>query len=305
MRVSARDGFRHAFKAAMRPLVLASAAAALLFAAPASAGGGDGPGGGSGHGGSGCGGCGHGGGHNVRVPNINVHGARVNVGVRVHSNVNVTTNVTTNVDARANASAGASAGAGAVVVGGGNYPFFNTAPASTAITGLSVVGLEEETEWEWYEEERTRTVEEWRLVRAVCVDDTGTPHPASRPSPDERVARSFTGEIFRCMAGTRMQVTIGWRRDGHDDWTDAPTIMCRPREALRHTPGGELECAPEEPRRNCNERSLLRLYGPGVKLVYMVREERYTERQRREVARARTELRTMTLMLDGGVGGYR
>ena len=298
MRVSAR----HAF------LIPASAAVALL-AAPAQAGGGGGTGGGN------CCAppppptcCDHGGGHTVNVPNINIHGGNINVGVNVSSRVNVITNVNTNVNASANASSNASAraGAGAVTfIGGGSYTPMTSAPAATAITGLNVVGLEEEYEYEYYEEERTRWVEEWRVVRAVCVDDGGTPHPASRVDPDERVGASYSGEIYRCMAGTAMQVTIGWALDGEYDWNDAATIACRKGEALRHEPGGRLYCETQEPRRNCNERSLLRRHGPGVKLVFMRREERYTERVRHEVERERRERVSMTLMLDGGVGGYR
>ncbi|WP_417480257.1 hypothetical protein [Maricaulis maris] len=299
MRVSAR----HAF-------LIPATAAFALFAAPASAGGG---GGGSGGGGGCCtppppppSCCTHGGGHTVNVPNINIHGGNINVGVNVSTRVNVNTNVNVNASANANAGAGASAGAGAVTfIGGGSYTPMTTAPAATAITGLNVVGVEEETEYEYYEEERTRWVEEWRVVRSVCVDDNGTPHPASRVDADDRVGTTYDGEIFRCMAGTAMQTTIGWVLDGVYNWDDAPTIMCRKGEALRHTAGGNLRCETQIPRRNCNERSLLRMHGPGVKMVFMRREERYTERMQREVSRESRQTVSMTLMLDGGVGGYR
>jgi hypothetical protein len=252
--------------------------------------------------------CNHGGGHTVNVPNINIHGGNINVGVNVSTRVNVTTNVTANVDASANANAGAGARAGAGVmtyIGGGSYTPYTTAPAATAITGLNVTGLEREAEYEFREEQRSRWVEEWRLVRAVCVDDTGTPHPASRVDNGDRVVATYDGEVYRCVAGTAMQVTIGWRQDGQDNWTDAPTIMCRKGEALRHAPGGSLTCAVQEPRRNCNERSLLRMYGPGAKLVFMRREEHYMEQVRYERESESTRLVSMTLMLDGGVGGYR
>ena len=251
--------------------------------------------------------CDHGGGHTVNVPNINVHGGNINVGVNVHAGINVTANVNATVNANANVNANASAGAGAgaiTFVGGGSYYSNTTAPAATAITGLNVVGREEEI-YEYYEEERTRIIEEWRVVRAVCVDDNGTPHPASQVDSEAEVAPVFDGELYRCMAGTAMQVTIGWWIDGENVWEDAATIMCRKGEALRHSPGGQLYCSTQEPRRNCNERSLLRRHGPGEKLIFMRREERYFEEMRREVRQESRETISMTLMLDGGVGGYR
>ncbi|WP_420433127.1 hypothetical protein [Hyphobacterium sp.] len=293
------------------PVYFIAALATLAVAAPAIAGGGGGDGGHHGGGGS-CGGGyggGCGGGHRVRTPDIRINGPRINVGVNVNTNVNVTTNV--NADANANAGANANSGSGAggragagggttVISLGGGGGSFGAPPPATAINGLNVSGL---IVTELVEEERTRVLEEWRVIRAVCLDDRGTPHPASRPDPEEAVAEDFTGELFRCMSGTYMQVTIGWRVDGADIFDDAFTLVCEQGEALRHEAGGRVVCAPQEPRRNCNERSLLRLYGPGVKLVYVRREERYTEmvEHRRELVNTSN----MTLMLDGGVGGYR
>jgi hypothetical protein len=250
------------------------------------------------------------GGPNIHVggPNIHVGGVYLNNSVNI--NVTATANATANAMANASGSGGGFGGGGnTFIYSGGGYIGGGTAPAATALTGLRLAGAASAAAatYEMVEEERTRWVEGWRVVRVVCVDDTGTPHPASRPDPNERVDAHFDGEIFRCMAGTALQATIGWREDGHDRYDGGDTIHCRKGEALRHAPGGRLSCAPQEPERNCNERSLLRLHGPGIKLIYYRYEEVYTETVRREVARAEAEASasaSMTLMLNGGVGGY-
>jgi hypothetical protein len=234
----------------------------------------------------------------VGAPHVYVGGPHVNTNLNV--NVNVNANASASASALANAMAGSSTNAGSTIIyGGGGYARSGSAPAATALTGLK---LADHFEMEYFEEEHTRLIEEWRVVRAVCVDDSGTPHPASRPDPDDRVNPGFDGEIFRCMAGTSMQVTLGWRSDGSDHFDGGETLICSKGEALRHETGGRLYCATEEARRNCNERSLLRMHGPGVKLVYVRREEVYMERHDRVVESH--EQSSMTLMLDGGVGGY-
>jgi hypothetical protein len=254
--------------------------------------------------------CTHPGGPTIHGPSVHIGGPNVHVGGPnihvggIHLNSSVNVNVSASASASASAIARASGGAGASAAGntyiysGGGYIGGGSSPAATALTGLRLAGT-----LETYEEERTRLIEEWRLIRAVCVDDSGTPHPASRPDPDLRVDPNFDGEIYRCMAGTAMQVSIGWRTEDGDEWDGGRTIVCEKGEALRHRPGGEVFCATEEPRRNCNERSLLRLHGPGEKLVYYRYEETYVETYERRSERS--EVSSMTLMLDGGVGGYR
>jgi hypothetical protein len=250
--------------------------------------------------------CNHPGGPNIRPPsvhiggpNIHVRGPNIHVGVHNSLNVNVNVQASASASAIATATGGASAGAGAstFIYAGGGYVAGGTAPGATALTGLRVAGLTERVH-----ESRTRIREEWRLIRAICIDDRGTPHPAARPDPSERVDQGFEGELFRCVAGTALQATMGWRTDGQDLFEGGQTIMCEKGEALRHGPGGEVFCAVQTPERDCNERSLLRLHGPGVKLVYMRWEEHYSETVERSLV---AESASMTLMLDGGVGGYR
>lgn len=148
-----------------------------------------------------------------------------------------------------------------------------------------------------------------RPVQAVCLDDKGAPHPASRISAEETVADGFDGELFRCLAGTHMQVTLGQVVNGQSSFDQGETFSCRKGEALVHGAGGNLTCAPATPQRNCNERSLLRRHGPGVKLV------RTLARHETCVPEHRTTYRTVTkqvqrtvpnisesIVLDGGVG---
>ncbi|MEO1039243.1 MAG: hypothetical protein AAFX09_06825 [Pseudomonadota bacterium] len=286
---------------------------------------------------TGC--CGHGNGPHVRPPSIHIGGTNVHVGgthvnvggvhvnnhVNLHVdnslnvNINNTINnnlsndvsIVNNVGGAGSASARASAqnfallnNSTSVLGGGGGYVMSGAPSAATAVNLNLAASAESRVEL--VEEERTRWVEGWRVVRAVCMDDGGTPHPASRPDEGERVDRHYEGEIFRCMAGTAMHVTLGAIDTGSGSSGQGESFSCRKGEALRHRAGGAVSCAPEEARRNCNERSLLRRWGPGVKYIYARYEERYTETvERRVAAQASAQASGLVLMLDGGVGGYR
>jgi hypothetical protein len=65
------------------------------------------------------------------------------------------------------------------------------------------------------------------VIRAVCIDDREVPHPASQVFPGHDVAEKYEGELYRCIAGTRLSVTVA-------DWLgkvafDGGTVITAPR----------------------------------------------------------------------------
>ncbi|PHS22972.1 MAG: hypothetical protein COA85_10525 [Robiginitomaculum sp.] len=254
--------------------------------------------------------------HVIRVPGISVTGPNVRVstpGVFVNKGgVAVQNTFTGGGGGFFIGGGGGSFGRTFISSGGGG--FIGAGSATSVITNLNVQAeAEAEASTEQVAVPYTETITKNRwiegvfVLRAVCIDDKGVPHPASRPDPGDQVAPTFEGELFRCMAGTSMQVTLGRYADGQSRYDNASTIVCAKGEALRHSIGGQLTCAPQEPRRNCNERSLLRKYGPGIKVVRLRHQEQYTE----QVTRTRMETRASAsasasastrLILSGGVG---
>ena len=249
--------------------------------------------------------------HEVRVPGISVRGPNVSVstpGVFVNKGgVSVNNQFNTGGGFFFAGGGGGSLGR-TFISGSGGGGFIGGGGSPTIISGLNV---EAEAQTEQVSVPYTETitknrwVEDVFVLRAVCIDDKGVPHPASRPDPNDQVDPNYQGELFRCMAGTSMQVTLGKYADGHGQYDNASTMVCAKGEALRHRIGGELVCAPQEPRRNCNERSLLRKFGPGIKVVRLRRMEHYSE----QVTRTRIETRAKSsasastrLILSGGVG---
>ncbi len=81
------------------------------------------------------------------------------------------------------------------------------------------------------------------------------------------------------------------------------TMSCRKREALWHGRGGTIECRPEKAERDCNERSLLRRYGAGIKILTLFREEIYTAYREEVIEAAGVVITGSSITLDGGVGG--
>ncbi len=206
-------------------------------------------------------------------------------------NINVNTNVNVNVNANANANA--FAGAQAFVGGGGGGSSGIITGPVTAVN-LSVGGEDREA----YEAMRTRI--EKVVIQAFCFDDKDVPHPASQVSPDRDIDEDYEGEVYRCIAGTHMQVTIAQFHE-RISFEGGQTLACQKGEALYHTPGhgaGRLECRPQKPARDCNERSLLRRFGAGVKVMTLVYSEKYTAYRE-----SSHQASSVEMSLDGGVGG--
>jgi hypothetical protein len=229
-------------------------------------------------------------------------GGNVNVNVNVNAGAYANSNAGANsyVNARAGGFSGSRAGGFGYGYGyGGGSAYVSVeSPAPTTIQGLAVEGMAMQTV-------RTpftafRSMMKRVVIQAVCIDDRQVPHPASQVRPDREVAEGYEGELYRCLAGTWLQATIA-DYEGDISFDHGETLTCRKHEALWYGGDGRLECRPEKAERDCNERSLLRRYGAGLKILTLYREEEYTE-YREEVVEG-TAVMTGSITLDGGVGG--
>ncbi|HEY5107760.1 MAG TPA: hypothetical protein VII73_13490 [Caulobacteraceae bacterium] len=220
-------------------------------------------------------------------PNINIPG----VNVFVAPSVIVNANVNAQAAAATNASGSTYFGGG----GGGSY----IAPQATGlISGLNVEGIAQRASYE-----ATRTLYKKVVIQAFCFDDRDVPHPASQVLPDRDIDDAYDGELYRCIAGAHMQVTIAdWKQQ--ISFAGGQTLACGKGDALYHFPGapgsgGRIACRPQKPARDCNERSLLRRFGAGIKILSIMVTEKYTA-YREEKSSSST---AMGMSLDGGVGG--
>jgi len=221
---------------------------------------------------------------------VNIPGVTVNVGAVAIVNVNAS--------AQAGAVAGAQSG-GTVFVGGGGGGGWYAGPGSSGlIQGLNVEGAARAKRVAY---EATRRKVRIVVIQAVCIDDKEIPHPASQVTPDRDIDDSYDGELYRCLAGTHMQITIA-NYDGKIDFDHGQIITCAKGEALyRSAATNEIACRPQKHERDCNERSLLRRFGAGVKIVRIVTIEHYTAYREETVQSA--ESSNFSMSIDGGVGG--
>jgi hypothetical protein len=212
------------------------------------------------------------------------------------------------VNASASASATTSSSTNAALLnnyaggGGGGSSWYSSEGSTGLIQDLKVdSGLR--TENTAYQASRTkvRTV----VIEAQCLDDKDVPHPASQVTPDRELSDSYEGEVYRCIAGARMQVTVADYL-GKIDFGHGETFTCAKNEAVVLTRtanhDANLQCHPQKPARDCNERSLLRRFGAGVKILKIVSTETYTA-YREQQTRTAGAVSSFNMSIDGGVGG--
>jgi hypothetical protein len=254
----------------------------------------------------------------VNVPGVSVAAANVRVGASTNAIASAGASATT--AAGVVVGSGASGGAYGFAYGGGGGGGYGTAGvAQSSISGLVLDGgyetktVEEEiAATESYCLDRIIEDVRMRPVQAMCIDDKNTPHPASRTDGALEVSPTYNGEIYRCVAGTHMQVTLGTVEGGSPSFASGETFSCAKGESLWHAKGGQLACRPQTPERNCNERSLLRKFGPGVKMIEVSAKKTYCEpATRTTVSKVAKQVKVPRaipagdLVLDGGVGqGY-
>ena len=218
--------------------------------------------------------------------------------VNVNVNVNVANAVAVNTNASALSSGSASAsgsGSSAAFYGGGGGGGSYIGPSATGfVQNLNVSGGEARRTA--FEATRTRMIKV--VIEASCIDEKDVPHPASQVTPDRDIDDGYEGEIYRCIAGTHMQYVFA-EYGGRIAFDHGQTVTCLNAQALYHSAGGKLECRAQRPARDCNERSLLRRFGAGVKILTMISVEHYTD-YREESVQSQT---AGTISLDGGVGG--
>lgn len=209
-----------------------------------------------------------------------------------------------NSGSNSNSGGNSTGGLGTIILGGGGGSFGYAGPgALNVITGLNV-DTGATTRRVAFQNTRSRTAH--IVIRATCLDDKDVPHPASQVIPDKNLDSTYEGEIFRCIAGTTIQYVYG-DYTGSDNFTGGTTVVCKKNDAIWYAPGksgaaGAVSCRPQLPARDCNERSLLRRFGAGVKIVDVTLTETFTDYREEVVQQQASSGYTFTQ--DGGVGGF-
>lgn len=268
-------------------------------------------------------------------PPPNYPGGNINGNFNVNVNINANANSNSNSNSNSSDNLIRARGAGDVYVSGGGGAYFTVdQPYPTVIQGLNVEGgaaaqvIQQAVQ-------RSRWAATRVVIQALCIDDRNIPHPASQVQPGRDIAAGYNGEIYRCIAGSRLQYTIAQFAE-QISFDHGESVMCQKGESLWYSEGaaagsasayaaqyaaayatqyggqpgpggpvggGIVECRPQINERDCNERSLLRRYGAGIKILTLWREEIYTEYEEQVVQASSSMSVGYSLTLDGGVGG--
>ena len=263
---------------------------------------------------SGCASCCLPSAHTVQVPGVNVTPPRVTIAPPGIALAGVgSTDVSVDVQASASASTDAAAygaaqsqaqayGNSATVAnllasGGGSSFYVEQGPSST-IGQLDVSGPPAPAPVCLQAAPAVSLV----AIQATCLDDKDVPHPASQVMPGRDVPEGYVGELYRCIAGARMQYVTGGWTGSEAAFGRGQSSVCRKGEALWRGPGGALQCRAQIPARDCNERSLLRRYGAGIKLARVSGSGQCVRWSTVGAAEAQPSL-AAGMNVDGGVGG--
>ena len=267
---------------------------------------------------SGCSTCCLPGAHTVQVPGVNVVPPRVYVPsptVEFGGVGSIGTSVDVSASASASSYADGSAAAGALgqtsalansatvanllASGGGASFYVDQGPSST----IGVLNVETPAAPAPVCLQYAAAVQQV-AIQAVCLDDKDVPHPASQVLPGREVGDGYAGEVFRCIAGSRMQYVMGAFAGGQGRFEHGQTRVCHKGDALWRDASGQVQCRPQTPARDCNERSLLRRYGAGIKVMHAsVAAQCVRWGEGATTAAAIGPGPATGMLIDGGVGG--
>ena len=107
------------------------------------------------------------------------------------------------------------------------------------------------------------------LIQAICLDASNNPHPASQ---------TFGGrDVDRRLSRRNLSLHV---RHAHCAYRSTVARPIAPQAKRSGTKTSRVSAAPQIERRPCNERSLLRRFGPGDKMV-RIRDSRNARRPHR------------------------
>jgi hypothetical protein len=106
-----------------------------------------------------------------------------------------------------------------------------------------------------------------KAIHAVCVSSEGREFPASHMLPETWIETTYEGEVARCIAGSRLNITIGdvieTDQGMAGTYQNGEVLACGRGESLWHYKNGMVKCGPAIPVKDCTERTNLRRYGTG------------------------------------------